>query len=320
VKAFLAATLAIILAIGVFAVAAGQGWLNPSESTLRERYAFDNSQFRSIAGRDVHVIDEGEGPAILLIHGSFGSLRMWDDWSKALKGNYRVVRFDRPGMGLTAPSPDARYGREAEMELIGPLLDDLGIDRVVIVATSSGGDAAAGWAALNPERVAGVIFANISAGPMRPRSLDELPFSVRASLKLSNWLGGWQPRALWRGALEYNFFDPAKVTPELVREWTELANRSQGWERNPAPPGYVPFSQAPADLAAIRAPALLLWSADDHDTSLEEHGEPALRLLGSADKALIVIPRCGHMMPIECGSQSVEAAMPFLAGITGTAS
>lgn len=307
--------LALLILIG-FVLAARGGWLNPSEETLRARYALPQSKFLPIGGREVHLVDEGTGPAILLVHGSYGSLRMWNDWAEALKGRYRVVRFDRPGMGLTGPSPDGRYGKEAEVAQIGAVADALKLDRVVLVATSSGGEAAAAWAARNPGRVAGVIFANIAAGPLKPALPHDLAPSFKASLAAMPWLGGWYPRTFWRGVLDMNFADKTKVTPELVREWTDLANRSQGWKRVPPEPGKVFFADTPKDLAAIRAPALLLWSAKDPETTLAEHGMAALKELGSADKQIMVLPDCGHMMPIECGKSSAALALPFIARVS----
>ena len=68
----------------------------------------------TIGEQQLHYVDEGTGPAVVLVHGSYASLRQWQAWADALKGSYRVIRFDRPGMGLSGPSPDARYDGDAE--------------------------------------------------------------------------------------------------------------------------------------------------------------------------------------------------------------
>jgi pimeloyl-ACP methyl ester carboxylesterase len=242
---------------------------------------------------------------------------MWEDWATALKGNYRVVRFDRPGMGLTGPTPDARYNKEGEMALIDEVVDKLALSKIVLVSTSSAGEPAAAWAAQNPEHVAGVIFSNIAAGPIKPSKPHDMSLSFRLALAAPQWLGGWQSKTLWRGVLERNFANPAKVTPQLVREWSDLANRTQNWKRIPRPPGHVYFAGTPNDLSAIAAPALVLWSADDPETTLDGDGRATFETLGSSDKTLKIVADCGHMMPIECGKQSVEAALPFIRRVTG---
>jgi pimeloyl-ACP methyl ester carboxylesterase len=109
-----------------------------------------------------------------------------------------------------------------------------------------------------------------------------------------------------------NYFDKAKVTPALVQRWTDFNNRHQGAPRVLPPGGKPFFSGTPADLAAIRTPTLLLWSDHDPETPVETHGQEALGLLAAKDKSLVVIPRCGHMMPEECGPESLVPARAFL--------
>ncbi|MEC3912408.1 alpha/beta hydrolase [Sphingobium sp. CR2-8] len=107
------------------------------------------------------------------------------------------------------------------------------------------------------------------------------------------------------------------MTPELVREWTDLNNR------------YLlmpPASQRPAshertidDLPRISAPTLFLWGAQDHEASVEGDAKRGMALLAVKDKQLVVIPRCGHMLPIDCDDRALAGAMPFIRRVTKTA-
>lgn len=302
--------LAVLLGFGLFVGAARSGWLRPDETDLRARYGLPGSQYVTVGGQALHLVDEGSGYPVILVHGSYGSLRMWQDWADALKPRYRIIRFDRPGMGLSGPNPDARYDGDAEAALIGKLADQLKLDRFALVGTSSAGEGVAHYAATHPERIDALILANIAAGPLTPHPQPR-PLRFRAALMLEPLFKGWHSPELWRGVLEGNFADKAKVTPALVREWTQLNNRTQGWPRKPWPSG-KPFSGTPQDLAAITAPTLLLWSDHDPETPVEDDGQRALKLLASTDKALVTLPNCGHMMPIECGPQSARAAAGFL--------
>lgn len=313
-RAALAAAAFLVATAAAFVGAARAGWLKPDEATLRARYALSGSRFATVAGQPLHYVDEGQGPAVILVHGSFASLRMWNAWAAALRDRYRVIRFDRPRMGLSAPSPDGRSDGETDARVIGALADRLGLDRFALVGTSSSGEGVAHYAATHPGRVSAVILANVAAGPIRPAP-PHFPAWFRAVLAVDPWLGGWHPRLFWRGILEQNYADPARVTPALVREWTELNNLPQGAPRVPAPGGRPPFAGTPADLAAIRAPALVLWSDRDPEVPLETHGRMTLARLGSLAKQLRVVPGCGHMLPLECGPASGTEARTFLDGV-----
>jgi pimeloyl-ACP methyl ester carboxylesterase len=312
------AAVALLLAaaaLALFMLAARQGWMTSDDAIMQQRYRLPNSRFALIDGQSIHYVDEGKGPAILLVHGSFASLRMWDAWATALRSRYRVIRFDRPPMGLSGREHGGRYDAKREAAIIGKLAERLGVARFVLVATSSGGESAAAFAAAHPDLVTGVIFANIAAGPIAFHPTD-YPLSFRAALWVDPWLGGWHLPGFWRGILRANYADPRKVTPALVREWTDLNNRAQFYQRAPRPAGTMPFAGTPTDLKAIRSPALLLWSDHDPEVPLEVDGRKALALLGSMDKQLAVIPRCGHMMPLECGPMSAAVARRFLDRIT----
>jgi pimeloyl-ACP methyl ester carboxylesterase len=264
----------------------------------------------TIDGQSIHYVDEGQGVPIVLIHGSFGSLRAWNPWADVLKTKYRVIRFDLPAMGLSGPDPEGRYDTVRAVELIRKLTAKLGVGRFLLAATSSGGEVAAAYAALNPGDVRGVILSNIAAGPIKHRP-TQYPLSFWLTLWADSYLGGYHTTAFWGHILRMNYADSAKVTTGLVQEWTDLNNRAQFFPRAAQPIGYIPFARTPADLAAIHAPTLLLWSDSDHEVPVAVDGRNALRLVGSTDKQLTVIANCGHMMPLECGPQSVVAVKAF---------
>ncbi|MBB5686387.1 alpha/beta fold hydrolase [Sphingobium boeckii] len=301
------------MAIGIagFVLSARNGWLKPDEADVRLRYALPQSMFVDIDGQSIHYVDEGSGDAIILVHGSYGSLLIWNDWAAALSPHYRVIRYDRPPMGLSGTDPEGRYDSDREQALIAKLADKLGVDRFVLAATSSAGEPAAAYAADHPGQVRGLILANIAAGPLA-MTPPHYPLWFRSVLWADSWFGGWHPTAFWRGVLEMNFADRSKITPALVQQWTDLNNRAQGMKRQPRPSGYIPFTRTPQDLARIAVPTLLLWSDRDPEVPLETQGKKALAGLGSRDKALLVIQNCGHMMPIECGIASARKARIFM--------
>jgi pimeloyl-ACP methyl ester carboxylesterase len=301
----------LLLGVAGFVFSARIGWLTRSDAQLRARYALPTSQFADIDGEPIHFVDEGRGDAIVLIHGSFGSLRMWNDWAKSLSTRYRVIRFDRPPMGLSGPDPSGHYDVGREMQVIAGLTAKLGVQRFFLVATSSGGVSGAGYAAAHPQQIRGLILSNVAVGAVK-MDLDHQSPQLKRVLRIDPIFKGWHRQEFWRQIMFANFYDPVKVTPQIVREWTELNNRAQ--RMPPAADSVsmrVDLERTPRDLPRIVAPTLLLWSADDHEVTLANEAQKALALLGSQDKSLVVVPHCGHMMLLECGAQSLPHATAF---------
>jgi hypothetical protein len=85
------------------------GWWNPSYESVKAHQAAAPSRFEQHGTPNLHIRDKGEGPVTLMLHSSMTNLREWDAWADALKGRYRVIRFDWPPYGLSidsAPSTD----------------------------------------------------------------------------------------------------------------------------------------------------------------------------------------------------------------------
>jgi len=311
-RALLLASALALLGVGGYVGAARAGWLRPDEAAMRARYGLAASRYITVGSQALHVVDEGpndpSAPVVVLVHGSYASLRMWDDWAAALRPRYRVIRFDRPGMGLSGPNPVGRYDGDAEAGLIGALAQAMKLPPFVLVGTSSSGEGVAHFAATNGQALRGVVLANIAAGPLKPDPHFTPWF--KAVLAFDGLLLGHHTQAFWGGILAMNFADPAAMPAGLAKEWTDLNNRAQGWPR--ARPAKPFFTGTPADLAAIRVPALALWSDADPEVPLERDGQQVLRSLGSPDKSLAVVDRCGHMLAIECGAQSVAPVQQFL--------
>lgn len=102
---------------------------------------------------DLAVEVSGEGPPLLLIQAAIGTRRQWDDLIDRLPG-YTHVRYDVRGFG-DSPDPTEDFFNSDDARQV---LDDVGIDRAVVVGASNGGRIAAELAAIAPERVAGLVL------------------------------------------------------------------------------------------------------------------------------------------------------------------
>ena len=127
---------------------------------LMDSYTDETSLFLNIDGMQVHVKDEGEGPVLLLLHGMFASLHTWNPWADALSGEFRIVRVDLPGFGITGPHPLGDYSIRASMYLLETIRERLGIEQWTLIGNSMGGGLALSYAQLYPDHAENVILFN----------------------------------------------------------------------------------------------------------------------------------------------------------------
>ena len=112
---------------------------------------------RSRSGR-VHCLDAGNGPPVLLIHGSGRSIADWQEGVvERLASNHRVIAFDCYGFGRSDRNPTFTYGYDLWIQQAVDVLDALGVERVAVVGHSVGGALACMLAAYHPDRVDQVV-------------------------------------------------------------------------------------------------------------------------------------------------------------------
>ncbi|MFF9786674.1 alpha/beta fold hydrolase [Streptomyces nigrescens] len=139
-------------------------------------------RFLRVDGVPLHVLTEGRGPVCVLSGGLGMAWFDWDAVAALLAPHRTVVRFDRPGLGLSAPAPEPPT-LAAEADRIVHLLDALGhFGPATVVGHSLAGFHAEAFARRHPDRCAGLLLvdASIEDNP-RPR----LPRALRTA-----WAGG----------------------------------------------------------------------------------------------------------------------------------
>lgn len=131
-------------------------------------------QFIDVGGRQVHAVVRGQGPDLVLIHGAGGNAREFTfDFVQRLSDRYRVIVFDRPGLGYTDRTSDQydrafttqAEGPEEQARMLQAAAAQLGADKPIVLGHSYGGSVALAWALNHPDNTAGVV--NI-AGPSHP--------------------------------------------------------------------------------------------------------------------------------------------------------
>jgi pimeloyl-ACP methyl ester carboxylesterase len=141
------------LALSLFLAATAIGGcavLTDRRATEREQSAEaafpPTGQLLRVAGTTVHAHVQGSGPDLVLIHGASGSTR---DFTFALVDrlaqDYRVIAFDRPGLGWTEDLGDGGVSPLLQARLLQAAADQLGVTRPIVMGHSYGGSVAMAW-------------------------------------------------------------------------------------------------------------------------------------------------------------------------------
>jgi pimeloyl-ACP methyl ester carboxylesterase len=126
----------------------------------------------------------GQGPGLLVPPGWIGHLELlWQDplvraFYLPLARHRTVVRWDRPGCGLSDPSPDPP-SLEEDLEVLEAVADQLGLDCFDLLGISMGAPTSIAFATRHPDRVGRLVvyggFANgqeLGPGEARAAMMD----------------------------------------------------------------------------------------------------------------------------------------------------
>ena len=127
-----------------------------------------------------HVVEGPEGAPVVLFASSLGTTHaMWDDQAAALRGEYRVVRYDHRGHG-GSPVPPGPYSIADLADDVLALLDRLELERVAFVGLSIGGAVAMTAALRAPERIERLVLCSTAPNFGPPEQWIERAKTVRA--------------------------------------------------------------------------------------------------------------------------------------------
>jgi len=130
----------------------------------RSLYPFE-SHWASIEGFRYHYLDEGSGPALLLVHGNPTWSFYWRDLVKPLRAGYRVVVPDHIGCGLSDKPNATQYPFRLARRIadLSRLIVELDLRQVTLVGHDWGGLVGLGAALEMPERFARLVLMNTAA-------------------------------------------------------------------------------------------------------------------------------------------------------------
>lgn len=275
--------LALSLILAATAIG-GCALLTDRRATAREAAAEaafpPTGQFIGVQGVKVHAHVQGTGPDLVLIHGASGNTR---DFTFALVDrlaqDYRVIAFDRPGLGWSEPLGEAGVSPFLQARLLQQAADKLGVERPIVLGHSYGGAVAMAWGLTDTPDTAALV---IVSGATMP------------------WPGGLGPFYAVTGSK----IGAATVIPAI----TAFASPQQAegvingiFAPAPAPDGYADYVGAALTMrrASLRANAAQVSGLKPYVTRMAEEYPrldlPVEILHGTADT---IVPAQIHAVPL----------------------
>jgi pimeloyl-ACP methyl ester carboxylesterase len=242
----------------------------------------------------------GSGPVLVFIHDGLIHREVWDNQFSFFSKNYKVVRYDRRGFGKSS----AANGTFSNVEDLHTLFTQLHIDSACLIGASAGGWLAIDFTLHYPRKVNSLVLVGAV--------VDGLPYTQHLKTR-----GGHLPskfKDFQEIAMYYVSDDPYEIyykntaarekAKELVRN-----NPGKGHGSGESAPSSVPGYRR---LNEIKVPALILVGEFDMP---DVHAHAGAINAGIMNSTRDIIPKSGHLVPLEQPVLLNEAVMKFFDGL-----
>jgi pimeloyl-ACP methyl ester carboxylesterase len=246
---------------------------------------------------------DGDGPPVLFAHGGDGPHLTWWKQVAALKDRYRCVTYDAPGFGLSPPA--AGLHKTPADDLLS-LMDELEVERAVLVGHSMGGLAVSGAAQRHPDRVRALV-------------MSDTPFGFQTAA-LSRWAAQMLEKIPAGFDVMEHLFAPgfAEREPEMHHLYQTICRAKLPAAPPPTPPdfsaAYIAMRDAPpVDYSNFPVPTLFIVGSED-ELTLPWLIEATAQAVGGA--RLEVIEGAGHSPFYERTEIYNRALTGFIEGLS----
>lgn len=267
-----------------------------------------------VNGMRFHYLDWGTAgkPPVVFLHGGSLTAHTWDLVCLAMRGDYHCRAMDLRGHGDSDWAPDADYSMRAYSTDVEGLVEQLGLDRFILVGMSLGGGTALDYAGRNVERLAGLVLVDTgpdtrSAGRQRiadftsgPREMDSVDAFVERALSFNPLR---KPEMLRRSLL-HNL----RQTPTGTWTWKWDHRRNSGAVDERARRATLLWEAVPR----VTCPTLVVRGGRS-DVFYDEDAEKLAAAL--PDASWVRIEGAGHTVQGDQPRALVEALTPFFAKV-----
>jgi pimeloyl-ACP methyl ester carboxylesterase len=239
----------------------------------------------------------GSGPTIVLIHDGLIHREVWDAQFIYFSKKYKVVRYDRRGYGKSSPAT----GNYSNLEDLNTLFTQLKIDRACLIGASSGGRLAIDFTLMYPQKASSMILVGAVVGG----------FSFT---KHFNTRGGHLPSDLkdnQKESLYYASDDPYEIYHENKAAKNKIIELVKNNPIRIYGSQIIASQKTPAykRLNEINIPVLILCGEFDIP---DVHAHAGAINAGISNSRRIVIPKAGHLIPMEQPDLFNETVANFL--------
>lgn len=256
------------------------------------------------------MTDTGFGTPLVLLHAFPVDSRMWRGVEESLVEHIRVIAPDQRGMGktpLVLSGEDGERLPEPSLDVVAAdvlrELDERGLDRVLVGGCSMGGYVAMALLRAAPHRVAGLLLVDTRAGADGPEQrANRLAAAERAEREGVGWLADTMLPNLLGDTTHRERPHVVATAQELVRT-QPAAGVAWAQRAMAARPDSTDL------LRRVQVPTLVVVGEEDRVTP----PEVAQDLAGSIpDAELVVLPRCGHLPPLEDPDAFAEVTLAWV--------
>jgi pimeloyl-ACP methyl ester carboxylesterase len=282
------------------AAALGVSALYTAEKTREaERQTPPIGEFLTVDGVQLHYVERGHGPALVLIHGNGMMIQDFlvsgivDDLAK----RYRVIIIDRPGYGYS-DRPRGLWTPRAHATLFQKALRQLGVTQAVVLGHSWGALVAVALALQAPQLVRSLVLASGYYYPtVRADVLLSSPVAIPGIGDLMRHTVSPLVGRVMQPAMIKAMFAPADITERFDAEFPKammlrpIQLRASAEDAALMTPVTVELQKHYRDL---RLPVVIIVGGDDQIADVDRQSK---RLHGELpDSDLIVVPGMGHMI------------------------
>jgi pimeloyl-ACP methyl ester carboxylesterase len=217
-----------------------------------------------VNGARLWVEAEGDGAAVLFVHGGLGDSRLWEPQARALAARFRTIRYDLRFWGR---SESAGVEFSPLEDLVG-VLDALGVERAALVGLSLGGGLALDAALAHPERVWALVHvaAGVTGMPVNPYSEEQ-----DAAFEAAEERGDLDTMM----EIDFAVWAPLGAGEEYRELWRTTPD-AKG-----LPDGAKLLPNEPANLEAVSVPTLVIVPTHDPPEQREVGATVARRIPGA---------------------------------------
>jgi len=248
--------------------------------------------------------EAGEGPVVVLLHGLGGSRTAWEPQLTALAASWRVVAWDLPGYGASAPLAGP-LDFDALADAVARLLDTAGTATAHLVGLSFGGMIAQHTALRHPGRVRSLAL--LATSPAF--GLDGTSASAWRASRLAPLDTGRTPADIAPEVIDA-IAGPGLTAPARAEQVAAMARiPTEGLRQAIA---CLPTHDTRARLAEVTVPTLVVTGELDAETP-PGYGRA---LAGAIPRArFVLVPEAGHLLPAEIPQEVNALLMEHLAAV-----